>query len=119
MPGGIKIPDAEQLDAGRQQLLLGGEQGRQFDVAGVQLDLDDRLLDDLQLDETEIFDGEGNGVIIGRGIAQHREEFFGIRQHPTAVRGDQHRQPIHRSLPRTPIACRSVGVCASSLGQRQ
>jgi len=47
MPGGIEEPDAEQLDPPRQQLLLGGEQGRQFDVARVQLDLDDRLANDL------------------------------------------------------------------------
>jgi len=96
VPRRIEISDAEQLDPGRQQLLLGGKQGLQLDIARVQLDLDDRLLEELKLDEAEIFDGEGYGVIIGGGIAQQRQKFLAVREHPAAIGSDQHLQPFHR-----------------------
>jgi len=98
VPLGIEIPDAEQLDPGLQQLLLRRQQRRQLDIARVQLDFDDRLPDDLKLYKTEVFDGEGYSVIIGRGIAEPRQEFLAVRKHPLAIGGDQHGQPFHPSL---------------------
>jgi hypothetical protein len=38
-------------------LLLRRQQGGQLDIARVQLDLDDRLLEKLKPDEAKIFDG--------------------------------------------------------------
>jgi len=98
VPLGIEIPDAEQLDPGLQQLLLRRQQRRQLDIARVQLDFDDRLPDDLKLYKTEVFDGEGYSVIIGRGIAEPRQKFLAVRKHPLAIGGDQHGQPFHPSL---------------------
>jgi hypothetical protein len=98
VPRGIEISDAEQLDPGRQQLLLRRQQGGQLDIARVQLDLDDRLLEKLKPDEAKIFDGVGYAVIIGRGIAQQRQKFLAVRKYPAAIGSDQHLQPFHRIL---------------------
>jgi len=94
----VEVPDAKQLDAGLHQLLLRREKRRQLDVARVQLDFDDRLADNLKLYKTEIFDGEGYRVIIRRMIAEPRQEFLAVREHPLTVGGDQHGQPFHPSL---------------------
>jgi len=72
LPTRIEILDAKQADFGGQQLLLYRQQGREFDIVRVQLDLDDRPLDHLEFDEAEIFDRERDGIVIGIGVPQCR-----------------------------------------------
>jgi len=88
VPLRIEIPDAEQLDPGLQQLLLRRQERRQLDIARVQLDFDDRLPDNLKLDETEVFDGEGYSVIISGAASPSRarnSSLFGNTHSPSGV----------------------------------
>ena len=82
-----------------KQLLLHREQRRKFDIAGVQLDLDDRLPDHLELDEPEISDGKGNGIVIGVGVAQRGEELRCTGQYPLTFGTDQNCEMLHDSPP--------------------
>jgi hypothetical protein len=100
LPIRIEVSDAEQADPRHQQLLLRREQRRELDIAGVRLDLDHRLADALQFDEAEILDREGNGVVVGIGVAERSKKFGAVRKHPLSVRGSQHRQRFHRTLHR-------------------
>jgi len=57
--------DAEQADFRGEQLPLHREQRHLIDIARMQLDLDDRLVQDLELDETKIPDGIANSGLLG------------------------------------------------------
>jgi len=55
----------------------------------MQVDLDDRLLDDLKLDEAEVLDREPNRVVVGVRVSERRVKLRGVRQYPLTFRGDQ------------------------------
>jgi len=103
MPALIEILDPEQAQIRRQQLLLRGKQGRKFDIAGVQLDLDNRLPDHLELNEPEISDGEGNGIVIGVWVAQRGEKLRCTGQYPLTLGTDKKCEMLHDT---PPAACR-------------
>ena len=71
-------------------MLLYGEQGGQLDVSGMKFYLDYRVVQDLKLDETEIFHGKGGGIVIGVGIAQRGEKLGTIFEHPLSLGRYQH-----------------------------
>src|SRR5678815_2106278 len=90
--------DAEQADFRGEQLPLHREQRHLIDIARMQLDLDDRLVQDLELDETKIPDGIANSVIIGLGVTQRAQKLWAVGKYPIPFRGDHHRQALHLSL---------------------
>jgi len=65
--------------------VLDGEEGRELDIARVQLDLDNRAFQHLIPDETEIFDSEGDTIVVRVWITQRLEEFGRIGQHPLGI----------------------------------
>jgi len=95
LPRGVEIPDPKQPDIRRQQLLLHREQSGEFDGVGVQLDLDDRLIEDLKLDETLIFDGEGYRVVIRIGVAEGSQKLAAVLLDPSPAGRDQHGKALH------------------------
>jgi len=103
MPARVEILDPKQAQIRRKQLLLHRKQRGQLDSARVQLDLDNRLPDHLELDEPEISDGEGNGIVIGVGVAQRSEELRCTGQYPLTFGTDQNCEMLHDS---PPAACR-------------
>ena len=99
MPDRLEILDTEQAQIRRQKLLLHREQRRQLDVSRMQLDLDNRLADHLELDEPEISDAERNRVVIGIGIAQCRKKVRCSGQHPSTFGTDQNCEVLHAISP--------------------
>jgi hypothetical protein len=71
------------------------EEGREFDIAWVQFDLDDRIAKRLKPDEAAIRNGEGSRIIIRIEVAQSREECRAPFEDPLAIRRDQHGYPFH------------------------
>ena len=56
------------------------------------------MVDDFELDETEVAHGEADRIEIGVGIAESGQKLAAVGKHPIPSRGDQHRQPLHASL---------------------
>ena len=79
--------DAEQADFRGEQLPLHREQRHLIDIARMQLDLDDRLVQDLELDETKIPDGIANSVIIGLGVTQRAQKLWAVGEIPNPLPG--------------------------------
>jgi len=75
----------------------------------MQLDLGDRLPEDLEFHKTEVFHGARHGVVIRIGIAERREKLRRIGQKPLAIRSDQHRNALHRNLLLSPCPDRWLG----------
>lgn len=97
MPTSLEISDAKQVDPGQQQLLLDGEQSRQLHVSWVKLNLDDRVVQHLKFNKTEVLYCERRAVVIGIAVTQRRKKLSAILEHPLTRSSHQHSQPFHDS----------------------
>jgi len=95
VPGEIEILYAEQGCRRGKQLFLHREQRRQFDIARMQFDLDDGLMQHLELDEAQVLHREPDRIVVGVGIADRLEEFGAVGQQPIGVRRHQQCQAFH------------------------
>jgi hypothetical protein len=64
----------------------------------MQLDLDDRLPDHLELDEPKISDGKGNRIVVGIGVAQRGKKLRRTGQYPSTLGTDQNCEMLHDVL---------------------
>lgn len=109
LPRGGEVFDAKQPDGRSQQLLLHREQRWQLDIVRVQLDLDHRLVEDLEFDKAEILYRKGRAVVIRVEVAQRGKELGAVLHHPAPIGGDQHGKAFHGGPRNTAIDPRTRG----------
>ena len=85
MPSRFEVLHSKQPDLRRQELLLNRKQRGQLHIARMQLNLDDRAVENLEFDKAKVLNGERGCVVIGIGIAQCREKLGAVLDHPLPV----------------------------------
>jgi len=97
-PREIEVSYAKQFDLRGYELLLNREQGWDFNIAGMEVDLDYRIVEDLKFDKAQVFDGKGSGIVIRLRVPQCGPKLDTVFEHPRPFGGNKHRQAIQEPL---------------------